>query len=199
MSSGTNDSLRSSASSWPWRLASPSRATHWVAVANCTRCPARHARIPSAVAMWVLPVPGGPSRITFSLAVQEVELAEVLDHRLLHRALEGEVELLQRFAGGEPGGLDPALTAVAVAGGDLGAEQHLGEALIAPGLLPGPVSERRQRPARRRVPSSARNRCASSACLVMPGSAGHSGTAAGSRPRPGGAGGVVSRWRSSWV
>ena len=78
--------------------------------------------------------------------MEEVELPEVLDHRLLDRALEGEVELLERLAGGEPGGLDPALTAVAVAGGDLGAEQHLGEALIAPLLLAGPVSQRRQRP-----------------------------------------------------
>jgi hypothetical protein len=36
------------------------------------------------------------------LGVQEVELAEVLDHLLLDRALEGEVELLERLAGGEP-------------------------------------------------------------------------------------------------
>jgi hypothetical protein len=35
--------------------------------------------------------------------VQEVELAEVLDHGLLHRALEGEVELLERLSGWEPG------------------------------------------------------------------------------------------------
>jgi hypothetical protein len=47
--------------------------------------------------------------------VQEVELAEVLDHLLLHAALEAEVELLERLAGGEPRGLDPLLTAVAVA------------------------------------------------------------------------------------
>ena len=44
-------------------------------------------------------MPGGPSRITFSLAVEEVELAEVLDHLLLDGALEGEVELLQAFCG----------------------------------------------------------------------------------------------------
>ena len=42
-----------------------------------------------------------------SLGVQEVELAEVLDHLLLDGALEGEVELLERLAGGEPGGADP--------------------------------------------------------------------------------------------
>jgi len=51
--------------------------------------------------------------------MQEVELAEMLDHLLLRRALEGEVELLQRLAGREPGGLDPPLAAVTVAGGDL--------------------------------------------------------------------------------
>ena len=78
--------------------------------------------------------------------VQEVELAEVLDDGLLHAALEGEVELLQRLAGGEAGGLDAALAAVAVARGDLGGEQRLGEALIAPLLLAGAVGEHRQRP-----------------------------------------------------
>ena len=30
--------------------------------------------------------------------VKEVELANVLDHLLLHRALKGEIELLQRLA-----------------------------------------------------------------------------------------------------
>ena len=59
----------------------------------------------------------GPSRIDVLARVQEVELAEVLDDRLLDAALEGEVELLQRLAGGEAGGLDAALAAVAVAGG----------------------------------------------------------------------------------
>jgi hypothetical protein len=39
--------------------------------------------------------------------VQEVELAEVLDHLLLHAALKGEVELLQGFVGGEARGADP--------------------------------------------------------------------------------------------
>ena len=78
--------------------------------------------------------------------MQEVELAEVLDDRLLDTALEGEVELLQRLAGREAGGLDAALAAVAVARGDLGREQRLGEALIAPLLLAGPLGEHRQRP-----------------------------------------------------
>src|SRR5439155_9575096 len=60
-----NDSRRSSASSAFWRLASDSRATHSVAVAKATRCPARQALIEIAIARCVLPVPGGPSRITF--------------------------------------------------------------------------------------------------------------------------------------
>jgi hypothetical protein len=47
--------------------------------------------------------------------VQEVELAEVLDHLLLDRALEGEVELLEGLAGGEARGLDAALAAVRLA------------------------------------------------------------------------------------
>jgi hypothetical protein len=82
--------------------------------------------------------------------VEEVELAEVLDHGLLHRALKCEVELLQGLAGWEAGGLDPGFAAVAVAGGDLGAEQDLGEPLVAPRLLPRPLGQRGQRPCRRR-------------------------------------------------
>jgi hypothetical protein len=51
--------------------------------------------------------------------VQEVELPEVLDDLFLDGALEGEVELLERLAGGEPCGLDAVLPAVGLAGGEL--------------------------------------------------------------------------------
>ncbi len=68
----------------------------------------------------------------------------------LDRALEGEVELLERLAGGEAGGLDPCLAAVAVAAVDLGLQQHGGELLIAPLLCAGAVGELGQRPGRRR-------------------------------------------------
>jgi hypothetical protein len=43
---------------------------------------------------------GWPEHDHVLLAVEEVELAEVLDHLLFVRALEGEVELLERLAGG---------------------------------------------------------------------------------------------------
>src|SRR4051794_5825887 len=118
-SSGMNDSRRSSASRLPWRLASESRAIHWVAVANWTGCPARQARIESATAR-ILAGAGRSEQDHVLAGVQEVELPEVLNDRLLDRALEGEVELLQGLAGGEPGGLDAALAAVAVARGHLG-------------------------------------------------------------------------------
>jgi hypothetical protein len=62
--------------------------------------------------------------------VQEVELTEVLDHRLLHAALEGEVELLKRLARREPGLTDPRLAAVALAGGHLGLQQNLDQPLV---------------------------------------------------------------------
>jgi hypothetical protein len=50
------------------------------------------------------------------VAVHEVELAEMLDDGLPDRALEAEVELLERGSGREPGGLDPALAAVRLPG-----------------------------------------------------------------------------------
>src|SRR5919112_924973 len=49
----------SSVSRRPWRCASASSATHSVAVLNATRCPARQARMPSAIERGVLPGPGG--------------------------------------------------------------------------------------------------------------------------------------------
>jgi hypothetical protein len=54
------------------------------------------------------------------LGVQEVQLTEVLDHLLLDRALEGEVELLERLSAWEARRLDAALPAVGLARGDLG-------------------------------------------------------------------------------
>jgi hypothetical protein len=82
--------------------------------------------------------------------VQEVELAEVLDHGLLHAALEGEVELLERLSGREARLADARLAAVAVARGDLGLQQRLREALIAPLLGAGALGERGQRAGRGR-------------------------------------------------
>jgi hypothetical protein len=58
------------------------------------------------------------------VAVEEVKLAEMLDHLLLGGALEGEVELLQCLACRGPGGLDPVLPAMAVPRGDLRCEQR---------------------------------------------------------------------------
>jgi hypothetical protein len=78
--------------------------------------------------------------------VEEVELAKVLDHRLLDRALEGEVELLECLSCGEAGGADPALAAVRLPRRDLSGEERLGELLIAPLLRAGAVGELRKRP-----------------------------------------------------
>jgi len=58
-----------------------------------------------------LPVPRGPSR-TVLAAGEEVELGEVKDAVATQRGLEGEVELFDRLAGWEPGGLDAGLAAV---------------------------------------------------------------------------------------
>ena len=61
-------------------------------------------------------------------------------------AWKREVELLERLAGGEAGGLDAGLAAVAVAAVDLGLQQGGGELLIAPLLGAGAVGELGQRP-----------------------------------------------------
>src|SRR3954452_3923596 len=61
------------------------------------------------------------------------------------RGLEGEVELVERFAGGEAGGLDAGLAAVAVTAVDLRLEQRRGELLVAPFLGTGAVGEFRER------------------------------------------------------
>jgi hypothetical protein len=82
--------------------------------------------------------------------VQEVELAEVLDHRLFDRALEAEVELLECLAGREARRLDARLATVGLARGDLGREQRLREALVAPLLLAGPLGQLGERAGRRR-------------------------------------------------
>src|ERR671919_438804 len=135
-------SRRSSASRLPWRLASARRATHAVAgEAGADRDRDRQVRLAG---------PGRPEQHDVVLGVQEVELAEVLDHLLLDRALEGEVELLERLAGREARRLDPVLAAVAVPRCDLGREQRLGEALVAPLLLARALGELRQRPGRGR-------------------------------------------------
>ena len=80
------------------------------------------------------------------LAGEEVELAEMQDGVALEAGLEGEVELLQRLARGEPRGLDPGLAAVAVAAVGLGLQQRGGELLVAPLLRAGAVGELGQRP-----------------------------------------------------
>ncbi len=106
--------------------------------------------MPNAIARCVLPVPGRAESHDALLGVQEVELAEVLDHRLLDAALEGEVELLKRFSRREAGLADPCLAAETVAGGHLGLQQRLHEPLVAPLLRPGAVGQLRQRSGGRR-------------------------------------------------
>lgn len=74
--------------------------------------------------------PRGPQQHHVLLAVQEVELAEVLDHLALDRSLEGEVELLERLSGREACRLNPRLAAVGLTRTDLGGEDGLEEALV---------------------------------------------------------------------
>jgi hypothetical protein len=75
---------------------------------------AGQARIPNAIARRLTGA-GRAEQHDVLATGQEVELAEVLDQRLLDRALEREVELVERLAGGEAAGV-------------LGRQQRLGEA-----------------------------------------------------------------------
>jgi hypothetical protein len=95
-----------------------------------------------------LPVPGRAEQHDVLFAGEEVQLAEVQDAVATDRRLVGEVELLQRLARGEPGGLDAGLAAVAVAAVGLGLQQDGGELLIRPLLSAGAIGELRQRPGR---------------------------------------------------
>ena len=60
-----------------------------------------------------LPGPGRAEEHDVLFAKEEVELGEVEHHLLLHRVLEGPIELLEGLATGEPRRSDPRRTAMA--------------------------------------------------------------------------------------
>src|SRR5262245_64519456 len=74
-------------------------------------------------------------------ADNEIKGAEVGDGVAFKAAGVVEVELLQRFAGREPGGADAALTAVRFAGGDLPLQAGYEELLVAPRFGLGPFGQ----------------------------------------------------------
>jgi len=80
----------------------------------------------------------------------EVEGAEVRDDIAFEGTLEGEVEVLECLAGGEPRGADASFTAVVLAGGDFTFETRGEELLMRPGLGPGPFREPFDRSGKRR-------------------------------------------------
>jgi hypothetical protein len=71
----------------------------------------------------------------------EVQGAQVRDDLAAQAAGVVEVELLQRLAGREPGGADPALAAVGLPGGDLALQAGHQELLVRPGLGAGPLGQ----------------------------------------------------------
>ena len=101
------------------RFASPSRPTHSVAVANADALDGQAGSDRDRGREVTFAGAGRAEQHDVLLAVQEVQLAEVLDHLLLDRALEGEVELLKGLQGGE--------------------------ALVRPGLFANALSEHRHR------------------------------------------------------
>ena len=84
----------------------------------------------------------------------EVQGAQVGDEVAFEAAGVVEVELLDRLAGGEPGGADAALAAVGLPRGDLALQAGDEELLMGPGLGAGPFGQPGHRLAQRRVPST---------------------------------------------
>ena len=94
---------------------------------------------PRPVARWVLPVPGGPRKTTFSLAATKSRVPRwAIRSRLRPRAWS-KSNSSRRLAGGEPGGADAALTAVGLPRGDLALQAGDQELLMGPGLGSGPA------------------------------------------------------------
>jgi hypothetical protein len=71
----------------------------------------------------------------------EIEGAEVGDDVSLQRALEAEVEVLERLSRWEPGGADAALAAVVLAGGNFTLQARGEELFMRPALGPCPLRE----------------------------------------------------------
>src|SRR6202012_4737386 len=105
---------------------------------------ARQARIPRAVAMCVLPVPGGPSRMTFSRAWRKSSWPRCSITVFLTERWKVKSNSLSVLRAGDRAVLirpSPPWLSGAVA---FGAQGRFGELLIAPGLSASPVSHRRE-------------------------------------------------------
>ena len=129
----------------PERCASASSATHSVAVRNGDAVAGEAGADPQRDREVGLAGAGRAEQHDVLFAGQEVELAEVQHGVPGDRGLEGEVELLQRLAGGEPCGLDAGLAAVALAAVGFGLEHGREELLVAPFLGAGAIGELAQR------------------------------------------------------
>ena len=100
-----------------------------------------------------LPRPRWPQEDDVLRLREEVELREVRHRLVLHRALEGEVEVVEGLHLREAGSLHPVLATVGVPSGDFLGE-HRGEVgLVVPALLGGPLGEGRRAVVRCAAPS----------------------------------------------
>ena len=80
---------------------------------------------------------GRPEQHDVGSGGDEVECRQVQDVVAFHRPLVVEVEVLDRLAGGEPGGPDPVSRAVGAAGGDLGLQAGGEVFLVGPAAVAG--------------------------------------------------------------
>jgi len=85
--------------------------------------------------------PWWPEEDDVLFRLDEVEGAEVGDDVPADRALVVVVEVLEGLAGRQPGGPDPGLAAMALAGRDLALETGREILLVALGVSPGPLGQ----------------------------------------------------------
>ena len=121
----TSRSMRAAATMASPRLlrcwACSRRSIHcWAVAKKESDARAWQALIASAIARWLLPVPGGPKKQTFLCSEGRGELGEVEDQRLLGGGLGAEVEVLERLVGGERGVADAVARPGRVTREDLG-------------------------------------------------------------------------------
>ena len=97
--------------------------------------------MPSPIERWVLPVPGGPRKTTFSFPAMKSRVPRWATTSRLSERWWSKSNSSIVFLWREPSGPDADLPAVGLTGGDLALEAGGQELLVAPPFGPGPLAE----------------------------------------------------------